>query len=381
MSPVRFLACGLIVILSGFAAAKSTAQDVSLEATLNALVKSGKIVGAQAVVGRGDRILIDHAVGRTVPGGGQKVNAETLFCIGSCSKPFASAAILSLVEDQKLELEQPVGKYLPAFDQLELPNNQRSRRAPTMTELLAHRSGIYSQQNGMTQRQARWIRDYDQTLEESVEGISREPLISPPGTEFAYSGAGYCVAGRVAEVVAGKPIEQIFQKRIAVPLRLKRTTFFPDKRDSNIAAGGRDGTANPTTPHLTEPELRLALVGGSLYSTARETARFLRMVVGRGKSGRNVVLKRDSWTTWTSRPYSDGTYGFGWYVTSPSPNKQPVVLSHSGSLASSRSNVRVVLSTGAYSAVHYTLAGNGGDAEQTIKNAITNAIRKARTSR
>ncbi len=375
-SPPR-VARDLAAIMLGEDYELPRAKKISLEATLNELVKDGSLVAAQAVVGRGDRILIDHAVGVTNPGGDQRVNAETLFCIGSCSKPFASAVVMSLVEDGLLELEQPINKHLPAFDNLQLPHSQQSERAPTMKELLAHRGGIYSQKRGMTAKQTVWIRNFGQSLEESVQGIAGEPLISPPGSEYAYSGAGYCVAGRVAEVAVGKPFEQLLQRRIAAPLTLKRTTYFPNAKDRNVAAGGNKGKANPNTPHLTKPALRFALVGGSLHSTAQETARFLRMVAQQGKIGKNEVMKRDSWRTWTSRPYAEGTYGFGWSLTAGQSTAQPASLSHSGSLASSRSSMVVELNAGGYSVVHYTVASDravGGKIRKAMEQAMRNRL-------
>jgi len=218
MRPVHCLAHGLVVMLPAFACVTLAAQDVSLKATLDELVKNGSLVAAQAVVGRGDRILLDYGVGVTNPGGDQKIDGETLFCIGSCSKPFASAVVMSLVEDGLLELEQPISRYRPAFKNLKLPNDKPSERAPTMKELLAHRAGIYSQKKRMTPRQEGWIRNFGLTLQESVKGIANEPLISTPGSEYAYSGAGYCVVGRVAEVASGKTFEQLLQSRIAAPL-------------------------------------------------------------------------------------------------------------------------------------------------------------------
>lgn len=351
----------------------AAAQDVSLEATLDGLVKNGKVVAAQAVVGRGDRIAVNHVVGVTIPGGDRDVNTDTLFCIGSCSKPFASAVVMSIVEDGSLDLEQPIDRYLPAFAGLQLPDNMPVERAPSMKELLTHRSGIYSQRKRLTQRQVDWIRNFRRTLEDAVNGIAGESLISPPGTEYAYSGAGYCVAGRVAEVVTGESFEKNFQSRLAAPLKLQRTTFFPHENDSNVAAGGSDGQANPNTPHRIRP-LRFALIGGSLYSTAQETARFLQMTAQHGKLDGVDVLKPDTWTTWTSRPYSKGTYGFGWALTSQQPDAKPERLSHSGSLASSRSTIRVDLQSGAYAVVHYTVTNRDPAVGQQIMRAMDRAM-------
>ena len=370
----------LTLLVTVFTSTAAVAQQASLEATLDQLVEGGEIVAAQAVVGRGGRILVDHAVGVTVPGGSQKVDADTMFCIGSCSKPFASAVVMSLVEDDLLKLDRPVSDHMPAFGELILRNGQPSLRAPTMKELLTHRSGIYSQKRGMTRRQAGWIRNFGLTLKESVNGIAGEPLISQPGSEYAYSGAGYCVAGRIAEVAAGESFESLLQERIAKPLALTRTTYFPIADNTNVAAGGIQGRVNPATPHLTKPELRLPLIGGSLYSTAQETALFLRMVADRGRAGTNRVMQQRTWQTWTSRPYQHGNYGFGWLVAADSPAPGSVTLSHNGSLASSRSRVVVIPKLGVYAVVHYTVSGPdpsvGGKIRTAMDRAVKNLARK-----
>ena len=367
--PLHVLAL-LVLVFTGTA----SAQDSSLQSTLDRLVGNGGLVAAQAVVGRRDQILIDHAVGVTIPGGDLAVDSDTLFCIGSCSKPFASAVVMLLVENGKLDLEKPISRYLPAFENLKLTTGEPSKRAPTMKELLAHRSGIYSQKKGMTSRQAGWIRNFGLTLEESVQGIAGEPLIGKPGTEYAYSGAGYCVAGRVAELAAGTSFENLIQSKIAAPVKLKRTTYFPDPADKNVAAGGVGGMVNPATPHLTKPRLRFPLIGGSLYSTARETARFLRMTAQRGRIGIDQVMKRKTWKTWTSRPYAEGSYGFGWALSGRTSSDEPAAVSHSGALASSRSNMVVIPKTGAYAVVHYTVASRDDEIGSKIRTAVRNAI-------
>lgn len=374
MRPIPFWVHGLFSMFAVFASGTTAAQDITLEATLDQLVQEGRLIAAQAVVGRGNRILVDYAVGMTSPGGDQEVNSETLFCIGSCSKPFASSVVMSLVEDGVLELKQPASKYIPAMGQLKLPDGKRAERAPTIEELLAHRAGVYSQKTGMTKRQAGWIRNFHLTLEESVQGISVEPLISPPGSEYAYSGAGYCAVGRIAEIAAGRSFEQLLQSRIAAPLELKRTTYFPDANDDNIAAGGKAGVANPATPHLSKPALRLALIGGSLYSTAQETGRFLRMVAQAGKIDENTVMNRRTWETWTSRPYPEGSYGLGWMLNGSKVKERASVLSHNGSLASSRSIMVVSLDTCEYSAVHFTVVGNDKSTGVTIRKAMERAM-------
>ena len=367
-----FLTRSFVMVLVVLSAVSTTsAQEIALEKLLDQLVADESLIAAQAVVGKHARVTLDHAVGVTSPGGKQEVNADTLFCIGSCSKPFASAIVMTLVEDGRLRLQQPIDHYLPSFGKLKLPGGEPSERAPTMGELLAHRSGIYSQKRQLTKRQQTWIRDFGLTLETAVNGISGEPLIARPGTEYHYSGAGYCVAGRVAEVVSKQSFEELFQNQIAGPLKLRRSTYFPNAGETNIAVGGKNDQPNEQAPHRAK-SLRLPLIGGSLYSTAQETARFLRMVAERGKYDDVEVMTRDTWNTWVSRPYPEGNYGFGWGQILV--RDQVAGVRHRGALHSSRSYMVVSTTSGVYGVVHFTHPPLSTEAMNGINERIEAAV-------
>ena len=280
---------------------------------------------------------------------------------------------MRLVEAGLINLEQPLADYLPEFSDLRMEGGEPIHRQPTLKELLAHRSGIYSQKRKTTARQMKWIRDFGLTLKESVIGIAGEPVIAQPGTEYHYSGAGYCVAGRVCEVAAQQSFEQLLQLHLAAPLELERTTYYPDATDPNVASGGSNGKADPNTPHLTKPELKLPLVGGSLYSTAEETCRFLNMLVHEGLYGTERLMNEATWKTWLSRPYPDGNYGYGWsHVLRES---EPIEFHHGGALYSSRSAMIAIPSTKTYGVVHYTLGPLGNAKSKQVTSSIRTGLR------
>ncbi len=126
------------------------------------------------------------------------------------------------------------------------------------------------------------------------KGIAAEPLSGEPNEEFAYSGAGYCVLGRVAEVVAGKPFDELLAVRICQPLKLSRTTYFPPVDDDNVATGHamQDGRLSVVElpPHPLRKQHKLALVGGSIYAPAYEAAEFARMLLQKGNAKGQEVL-------------------------------------------------------------------------------------------
>ncbi len=368
MTSIRTLSAAIGVVLSLNSAlcrhglAESQPGPMPRLNALTDLVKQagqqGIIVGAQIAVGTANGAPLTQALGAIAPGSRRKVDDTTLFCIGSCSKPFSSVCILTLVDDGRLDLDTPVDHWVPTL----APGSEdpRSGRLPTLRELLAHRGGIYSQKEGpMTPDQKKAIRDFTLTLGESVELIARQPRIAAPGEKYAYSGAGYCVAGFVAEQAAQTPFEELLQTRLAEPLGLARTTFFPPPDNTNVAVPGQQGpraqiVAQVGAPHLLKSQLRLPLIGGSLYSTATETAAFARLVLHRGRLGDKPVLSEAAWQELTRQQFDNQGYGLGWSLTIR--NGQTTAMRHTGALLGYRSLIAVDLTTGQYAVVHWTLS-------------------------
>ena len=376
--------------------APGASTKTSLEALpegIEELTAAGKLIGAQVLIGRHREILIERYIGRVSPEQPQPVDADTMFCIGSTSKPIASAVVMGLVSEGLLELDRPIDYLLPQFGDLKVAGSNEPAPAPTLRQLLIHRGGVYSQKRELTQEQRRLIRDFRLTLAESVSGIAKQDLIAKPGEEYAYSGAGYCVIGRLAEVATNKDFEQLLQERIARPLGLKRTSYFPSPSGNNVAAGAKLGSngkrADPATPHLLGADLKLPLIGGSIHSTARELARFSRMIINRGRFGATGVLPEDAWVEMTSRQAHakllgkppnrmESDYGMGWSRLSSAGSDRPTWITHGGALASSRSRLLVNLRNGYYVILLYsTSAADRADDRQT-RDTISKAIAEVR---
>ncbi|MCZ6672106.1 MAG: serine hydrolase, partial [Verrucomicrobia bacterium] len=337
--------------------------------------EAGAILGAQVIVGDMDQVAFESSYGVRSVSDSTAVDSETQFCIGSCSKPFTSALLMTLVQDETLVLDKSIDAWLPEFESLKTSSGDNAR-APTLRELLSHRGGIYSQKVGMTKRQTMWIRDFKLTLEDAVEGIAGEPLLADPGETYAYSGAGYCVIGRVAEVATKQSFESLLQEKISAPLQLSRTTYFPDPNDPNIATGSLRGKLNQSTPHLSMP-FQLSLVGGSVYSTAKDSARFLQMVVNRGATEDGRLLSADIFDEYTRRQVEGQGYGLGWSLQIK--NRKTVELTHSGSLASSRALFMVNLETGVYGAILYTVGNPQASKNlgRSVSQSLADVVRGA----
>lgn len=316
--------------------------------------QSGAIVGGQVAVARNQQLLYSQNVGVVSVGSEKKVGDDTLFLIGSCSKPFASLCVLSLIDDPHVAigLNDRIDRWLPAFAKAKVQGGKQARRAPTVAELMSHRAGIYSQKVGMTDQQAHWIRSFRHTLAEGVDEMAKFNLIAQPGVRYAYSGAGYCVLGRVAERAAEQDFEALLQQRVCKPLGLERTTYFPAGQfvDEEIATG----IGGDAAPHRLGSEHRFPLIGGSLYSTASEMTRFggetvAQLAGGAGRLDLDRKLRRE----WIRIRTPESGYGLGWLIL-PRQDLAPQLI-HGGALQAYRAWIGVDLETGITVAGCWTL--------------------------
>jgi len=330
----------------------------TLERNFNKAIAAGGVTGAQVAAFRNGGVIFSGSFGTVEPASSQAVVDDTVFLIGSCSKPFASVSVLSLIEDPAcdLALDSAIDQWLPAFQSMELAEGGKARRAPTVEELLNHRAGLFSQKVRITPAQARWLYRFDHSLARCVDEVSRFPLLGEPGTRFAYSGAGYCVLGRVAELAAGKDFEMILQESICGPVGLKTTTYFPNQflPDATVAVGFQKQKA----PHQLGAGHLFPLIGGSLYSTAIEMAKFADAVALEWNDGEQGALKiGQAGIRQLAKLHPDDSepsgYGLGWTVASS--DGEPSVLSHSGSLQSYRAWIAVDLNSGTGIAACWTL--------------------------
>ena len=327
-----------------------TANQSSLQKLFSDSLKKKAIVGAQLIEGstRGSPAPTSN-YGFDSPNQQNPVTQNTKFCIGSCSKPLVACLLFILIDREILELNEPADQWLPCLGRLELENGTPVR-SPSVQELLTHRGGIYSQKHRLTRAQLKPIRDFTLSLSEASLQICDFPLLAKPGERYAYSGAGYCLLGRIAEKATNQSIEALLQKYLCKPLGMRSTTYFPTQTKSPVATGGIKGTR---APHQYGDELRLPLVGGSIHTTASDLQRFVRMVANGGTIGSSRLMRQPRWQAYLSLPYHDQNYGNGWTHQLTGEQK---ILTHNGSLPPSQSTIRLNLSTGEYTIATWTLA-------------------------
>lgn len=298
---MRLIPCFLLtaVCFSSFARGETSAQVAPL---LEPFVAKHELAGAVMLVANHEKNLSIETVGFADIGSGRPMRPDTLFWIASQSKGMTATAVMMLVDDGKITLDDPVEKHLPEFKGqmvvAEKDGEHQLLRKPghpvTIRECLSHMSGL----------------PFKSALEEptldglplaaAVRSYAMTPLQSEPGTRYQYSNAGINTAARIIEVVSAMPYETFMQQRLFDPLGMKDTTFWPNEEQlSRLAKSYRPDEAKTGLVEfplgqllqpLNDRSKRFPMPAGGLFSRAPDTALFCRMLLNKGQlDGRRYV--------------------------------------------------------------------------------------------
>jgi CubicO group peptidase (beta-lactamase class C family) len=265
--------------------------------------EQGRIVGAELLVIKNRKVVWHQVVGwsdreRRVP-----LERNSIYRIRSMTKPFTGAAILILAEEGRLDLDDPVARYLPSFD------NERSG-AITIRELLTHGAGF---------EQTRFPDGYwaRPDLRSAVDLIGETGPPNPPGEAYRYSDHNSATLGAIVAELTGAPVEEFIRARILEPLGLRDTHayFAPDSAWAprmNSTYGTRSNGPlerywDPTMPQQT-PWFRAS---GGLYSTVFDYARWLAVWADLGEYEGGRLLEEATVREALAQGYAPG-YGMHW---------------------------------------------------------------------
>ena len=226
------------------------------------------------------------------------VDGDTLFRIGSTTKTFTATAMMRLVEQGKIDFAAPARKYLPDLTLAD----EAAARGVTVRQLLNHSAGWLGDDYG-------GFGGGDDALARFVAAMKQLPQLTPPGQVLAYNNAAIVVAGRIIEMLTGKPYETALRDLVLKPLGLKHSGFYTDQLiGENIAAS-----------HDVENDRAAVMVGawafprsinstGGLISSAREQLAYMRFHMGDGKGADGKpVLTPQSLKAMRSDPGPGGT--------------------------------------------------------------------------
>ena len=210
------------------------------------LIRDGRFPGVSVTVARNGRVAYQQEFGFADVAKKTPLRKDTIYRVFSMSKPVTGVAVMMLVEEGRLVLDDPVSRYIPCFKNLQVfdgegpegPVLKKADREVTVRDLLRHTSGFgYGGNADPVARlyQAKNVMDSNAGLDQMVERACTVPLRFQPGTKWEYS-ISMDILGRLVEVVSGQALDAFFQTRIFDPLKMVDTGFFvPEAKAARFA--------------------------------------------------------------------------------------------------------------------------------------------------
>jgi CubicO group peptidase (beta-lactamase class C family) len=355
-----FRQINLLLLLLLFAAVSVSADSISrtrperagfsperlqrLSETLQNYVKEDRLPGGVALIARHGKVAYLETFGYRDREAGAPVQADTIFRIASQTKAIISTGVMILQEEGRLLITDPVGKYLPSFNETFVAEPEeddtyriiKAKRPVTIRDLLTHTSGL-SYGNGPARD--RWeaaditgwyFAHRDEPIIDTANRIAQLPFDAHPGERWIY-GYSVDILGALIEQISGQALDEFLDSRIFTPLGMVDTHFYlPESKRDRLAvvysatAEGLERAPDPggmigQGAYVDGP--RLSFSGGAgLLSTALDYARFLQMMLDGGELNGKRILSRKTVALMTVDHLGSVTYrpgqgfGLGFYV-------------------------------------------------------------------
>lgn len=290
-------------------------------------IKRNGLPGASIAVVKNGKLVYEKGYGHDSEG--NPITEKSLMRIGSASKSFTAFAVLQLVEEGKINLDDPIIKYLP-----EITLDDSRWKEVTVRQLLSHTSGI---PNPVIVPPAN-------TLQAGVDRMNEWKLQSSPGEKYYYSNGNYWVLAFLVEKVSEIDFSQYLQQKLYSPLGMNDSVTTVNSGDSVPGLPKGYVTAYGTGMPWTELEA-MNMGAGSIISTASDMGKWLSMLTNGGKAVTGEqLLSKNLLTEAISPQHESKKYGLGWELSSP--NVKPARISHSGVVSTYQTQQDIIPSSG-----------------------------------
>ncbi len=340
-----------------------------IEALVQNFVEAKKYPGAVTLIAKNGKIIYESEVGWSDSTRTEPYRKDHLFRMASMTKPIVSVAAMQLVEAGKLQLEDPIGKYIPTFMETEvletfnpadtswttIPNTT----VPTIKHLLTHTAGVpYGFVNPPVHGAIlakHGVPDLathlPMTIEETASKLGDLPLVHEPGAKWLY-GLNTDVLGRVVEVASGMDLDDYVREHITQPLDIEELDFyFPDSLSHRLAIPylpTQEGSITPigdmgpfySANYPTEGAKTYFSGGSGMTGTARDYFLFCQAMLNDGSLGEAQILRPETAKSMhrnqldtISYPWGTGGFGYGFHVASDSPGRPSGTYSWGGAFS------------------------------------------------
>lgn len=330
MSDNRFML--MLAIFLGLTALNSPTQaeepasksaeslQAAIHTKMEELVRQQEIAGAVTLVVTPDAVRSLDIVGEADREQHRAMRADTMFWIASMTKLLAGLSVCKLQEQGKLQLTDPVSKYIPEFHELKDADGKPVEI--TILQMLTHTSGLQN----VDRKKAEHIR----TLQEFVPLIVALPVKFTPGSKWEYNQSGINMAGRIVEILSGKRFDVYLEDEFLKPLAMNDTTFYPTAEQRlrlariyhRTEAGALEADPEDVLSKYGIDPLkndRAPLPNAGLFSTAPDYGKLCQLLLNEGELDGKRILKpeivRNFRTLQTGPEIVTGfTPGNGWGV-------------------------------------------------------------------
>ena len=337
----------LVLLVIGCTNSENSRIDLErlkvVEELLTDDINNNKIPGAVVLVGNEKGIVYQKAFGVKNPLTNEKYSTDDIFRIASMTKAITSVAVLKLWEDGRINLDDPIEKYIPEFKDTEILetfnekdssySSKPSTKKITIRQLLTHTSGVgydfidgnpsikaifHKKKQSFMKNGVMCFCDEDVTIGEAIRNLAEVPLHHEPGEKFTYS-MGLDVLGYMIEIVTGKKLDVFYREEIFDPLDMNDTYFYlPDSKKERLVPVQtkkdddwvifEDDRFNENYP--VEGERKFFAGGCGLSSTVEDYYKFLSVFINNGKyKGKSFIGKQTNDLLFQNQ--LPDTFGFG----------------------------------------------------------------------
>jgi CubicO group peptidase (beta-lactamase class C family) len=305
-----------------------------IDSIINKEVDEHRVAGGTALIIHEDRVKYNKAFGYSDIAAEKKMEIHSIFRIASQTKAIVSVGLLQLLEKHKINLDEPIDKFIPAFSNQKVAIIRRDsiqlverKRPITIRDILSHQSGISSADEHP--RLAPLFKKYGlekllnmgyKNLEEEIQQIAKMPLAHQPGERFSY-GLSTDVAGRLIEIISGMSLGNYLAKNIFKPLGMQDTYFYLPKEKQDrlvkVYTQFRADSLQELSPSIfpvdyaKEDDKGYYSGIGGLVSTTEDYGKFLVCLLNNGKYKNKTLLSKQSMTAFLTNQLGDKTFVFG----------------------------------------------------------------------
>jgi CubicO group peptidase (beta-lactamase class C family) len=284
--------CSLVLMMGMAGQLAAAPANPAIAQKMEEFVQNGEVAGVVTLVADKQKILHLHASGRGDMASSEPIKPDAIMWIASMTKPVTGAAVMMMVDEGKLSLDDLVEKHIPEFANLKTREGKPAK--VTIRHLLTHSSGMADATMAENKSAT--------TLAAIIPSYVSKPVQFEPGTKWQYCQSSINTAARVVEIVSGKSFDVFLQERLFGPLGMNDTAFYlseeqmPRLAKSYRRAEGKLSEA-PNFILMGMPATsrdRFPAANGGLFSTATDYVRFCQMLLNGGELDGQRYLKPES---------------------------------------------------------------------------------------